>query len=138
MLSSSSTARRGPIRVLIVDDSAVVRQLLTRDLNAVPGIEVVGGAPDPYVARDMVVKLKPDVMTLDVEMPRMDGITFLKLLMRHRPTPAIVVSSLTPVGSRTAIEAMEAGAAISALRVGRHSMRPPAGPSCPHFSQRDR
>ena len=100
----------GPIRVLIVDDSAVVRRILTRELSAVPGIEVVGTAPDPYVARDQVVKLSPDVITLDVEMPRMDGLTFLKLLMRSRPTPTIVVSSLTPRGSRSAIEAMENGA----------------------------
>lgn len=110
MLSSTPSLRRGPIRVLIVDDSAVVRQLLTRDLSAVPGIEVVGSAPDPYVARDLVVKLEPDVLTLDVEMPRMDGITFLRLLMKHRPTPTIVVSSLTPRGSQTAVAAMEAGA----------------------------
>jgi two-component system chemotaxis response regulator CheB len=105
-----ATGRQGPIRVLVVDDSAVVRTILTRDLAKAPGIEVVGAAPDPYVARDEVIRLKPDVLTLDVEMPRMDGISFLRLLMRHRPTPAIVVSSLTPRGSRTAIAAMEAGA----------------------------
>ncbi len=99
-----------PIRVLIVDDSAVVRRILTKELGAAPGIEVVGGAPDPYVARDMVVKLSPDVITLDVEMPRMDGLTFLGLLMQQRPTPTIVVSSLTPRGSQSALGALERGA----------------------------
>ncbi|MFT3785583.1 MAG: chemotaxis response regulator protein-glutamate methylesterase [Tepidisphaeraceae bacterium] len=100
-----------PVRVLIVDDSAVVRQILTRDLSrGGTGIEVVGTAPDPFVARDKIVALKPDVVTLDVEMPRMDGITFLRALMKHYPVPVIVCSSLTPSGSRTAIEAMDAGA----------------------------
>jgi two-component system chemotaxis response regulator CheB len=95
---------------LIVDDSAVVRQILTRDLAKDPEICVVGSAPDPYIARDKIVELKPDVLTLDVEMPRMDGITFLKTLMKHYPIPTIVCSSLTAEGSRTAIEAMNAGA----------------------------
>jgi two-component system, chemotaxis family, protein-glutamate methylesterase/glutaminase len=99
-----------PIRVLIVDDSAVVRTLLTRELSRDKGIEVVGTAPDPYVARDKIVELKPDVLTLDVEMPRMDGITFLRRLMQHLPMPVIVLSSLTATGTQTAIEAMEAGA----------------------------
>jgi two-component system, chemotaxis family, protein-glutamate methylesterase/glutaminase len=99
-----------PIRVLIVDDSAVVRQVLTRDLKKDAGIEVVGTAPDPFIARDKIVELKPDVVTLDVEMPRMDGITFLKALMKHHPVPVIICSSLTPEGSRTAIEAMDSGA----------------------------
>lgn len=99
-----------PIRVLIVDDSAVVRQILSRDLAKDPEINVVGTAPDPYIARDKIVELKPDVITLDVEMPRMDGITFLRALMKHYPIPTIVCSSLTAEGSRTAIEAMNAGA----------------------------
>ncbi len=107
---SPAAKHAGPIRVLVVDDSAIVRRVLTRELSAVPGIQVVGTAPDPYVARDLVLKLKPDVITLDVEMPRMDGLTFLRLLMRSRPTPTIVVSSLTPKGSRSAIEALECGA----------------------------
>ena len=98
------------IKVLIVDDSAVVRQVLTKELGRDPDIEVVGTAPDPYVARDKIVYLKPDVITLDVEMPRMDGITFLKKLMRHYPLPAIVVSSLTPKGGDLAMEALENGA----------------------------
>ena len=99
-----------PIRVLIVDDSAVVRQILSRDLAKDPMIHIVGTAPDPFVAREKIVELKPDVITLDVEMPRMDGITFLKTLMKHYPIPTIICSSLTAEGSRTAIEAMNAGA----------------------------
>ncbi len=98
------------IRVLIVDDSAVVRQLLCRELARYPQIQVVGTAPDPYVARDMIVELAPDVLTLDVEMPRMDGLTFLRKLMAHRPMPVIVLSSLTGRGTEMALEAMEAGA----------------------------
>ncbi|MGN6369339.1 MAG: protein-glutamate methylesterase/protein-glutamine glutaminase [Phycisphaerae bacterium] len=97
-------------RVLIVDDSAVVRSMLTRELSRDPGIEVVGAAPDPYVARDKILELRPHVLTLDVEMPRMDGITFLRRLMEHYPLPVIVLSSLTARGTQTAIEAMEAGA----------------------------
>ena len=98
------------IRVLVVDDSAVVRSLLTKQLNAVPGIEVVGAAPDPYVARDLIATLNPDVLTLDVEMPRMDGITFLKKLMEHHPIPVVMLSSLTPRGGELALEAFDAGA----------------------------
>lgn len=99
-----------PIKVLVVDDSAVVRQILTQELARDPGIEVVGSAPDPYVARDKIVFLKPDVLTLDIEMPRMDGITFLKKLMQHFPLPVIVVSSLTPKGGDLALEALDSGA----------------------------
>ena len=97
-------------RVLIVDDSAVVRSLLTRELSRDGTIEVVGTAPDPFVARDKILELNPEVLTLDVEMPRMDGITFLRRLMQFRPMPVIVLSSLTAQGTTTAIEAMEAGA----------------------------
>ena len=97
-------------RVLIVDDSAVIRQTLGGALGRDPEIEVVGTAPDPYVARDMIVALKPDVISLDLEMPRMDGITFLRKLMRHYPLPVVVVSSLTPKGGDLAMEAMAAGA----------------------------
>lgn len=98
------------IRVLIVDDSAVVRQMLTQALSRAGDIEVVGTATDPYVARDKIVSLHPDVVTLDVEMPRMDGLTFLAKLMRHFPLPVVVVSSITPQGSEAAIRALELGA----------------------------
>lgn len=93
-----------------MDDSAIVRKILSKQLASYEGIEVAGTAPDPYIARDKIISLEPDVLTLDVEMPRMDGITFLKKLMVHRPMPVIVLSSLTPKGSRTAMEALSAGA----------------------------
>ncbi len=99
-----------PIRVLIVDDSAIVRKIFTQELSKHPDIEVVGTAPDPYVARDKIARLRPDVITLDVEMPRMDGLTFLKKLMKYHPTPTIIVSSLTPRNSEMALEALESGA----------------------------
>lgn len=99
-----------PVRVVVVDDSALVRRILSRELAAAPGIEVVGTAMDPYVARDKIVELDPDVITLDLEMPRMDGVTFLRRLMKYRPMPVVVVSSLTPEGSELALEALEAGA----------------------------
>lgn len=98
------------VKVLVVDDSAVVRQILSRELEKDPAIEVVATAPDPYFAREKIVRLKPDVITLDIEMPRMDGLTFLEKLMRHHPLPVIVVSSLTPRGSETALRALELGA----------------------------
>lgn len=98
------------IKVLIVDDSAIVRKVLSRELGAVEDIDVVGVAPDPYVARDEIVRLKPDVVLLDIEMPRMDGLTFLKKLMRHYPLPVIIVSSLTGRGSELALEATRCGA----------------------------
>ena len=98
------------IRVLIVDDSAVVRKIFTEELSRDSELEVVGTAPDPFVARDKVVNLNPDVMILDIEMPRMDGITFLKKIMRHYPMPVIIVSSLTPKGGELSLEAMDAGA----------------------------
>jgi len=99
-----------PVKVLIVDDSAVVRQTLERELGRDKEIEIVGTAPDPYVARDKIVQLKPDVVTLDIEMPRMDGLSFLKKLMKHFPIPVIVVSSLAEKGSQVAVEAMASGA----------------------------
>lgn len=98
------------IKVLIVDDSAVVRKVFSSELSKVKGINVVGTAPDPYIARDKIVRLKPDVITLDIEMPRMDGITFLKKLMKYYPLPVIIVSSLTPKGGKMALEAIECGA----------------------------
>ena len=98
------------IKVLVVDDSAVVRELLTSIFKKDPTIETVGTAADPFVARDKIVRLKPDVITLDVEMPRMDGITFLKKLMRFYPIPVVIVSSLTQRGAATTMKALEAGA----------------------------
>ncbi len=99
-----------PVKVLIVDDSAVVRNLLVSILSGDKGIEVVGTAPDPYVARDKIVRHNPDVITLDVEMPRMDGVTFLGKLMKHFPIPVVIVSSLTQKGAVTTMKALEAGA----------------------------
>ncbi len=98
------------IRVLIIDDSAVVRRMATDALNADPDIEVVGTAIDPYAARDKITELKPDVLTLDIEMPRMDGLTFLEILMQRRPMPVIVMSSLSQRGSEHALEALRLGA----------------------------
>lgn len=98
------------VKVLVVDDSAIVRKIFTSELSRDPQIEVVGTAPDPFIARDKIVSLKPDVLTLDIEMPRMDGITFLRRLMSHYPIPTIVVSSLTPKGGDLAMEALDAGA----------------------------
>ncbi len=97
-------------KVLIVDDSAVVRQVLSAEISRAGDMEVVGTAPDPYVARDKILSLNPDVMTLDIEMPRMDGITFLKKIMVYHPMPTIIVSSLTPEGSALALEALSIGA----------------------------
>ncbi len=98
------------IRVLVVDDSAVVRKIFSTELAHDPEIDVVGTAPDPFIARDKILALKPDVITLDIEMPRMDGLTFLRKLMAHYPVPTIVVSSLTPKGGDLAMEALDAGA----------------------------
>jgi len=100
----------GKIRVLVVDDSAVVRRMIADTLSLDPAIEVVGTACDPYVARDKILELNPDVLTLDIEMPRMDGLTFLRILQQHRPMPVVVVSSITQAGSRAALQAMEFGA----------------------------
>jgi two-component system, chemotaxis family, protein-glutamate methylesterase/glutaminase len=100
----------GKIKVLIVDDSAIVRKILAEELAKYPDIEVVGVAPDPFVARDKIVTLKPDVLTLDIEMPRMDGLTFLRKLMTYYPLPTIIVSSLTPKGGKLTLEALDIGA----------------------------
>jgi two-component system, chemotaxis family, protein-glutamate methylesterase/glutaminase len=99
-----------PVRVLVIDDSALMRQILAEFLSADPGIEVVGSAPDPYVARDLIKQLHPDVLTLDVEMPRMDGLTFLENLMRLHPLPVVMVSSLTEQGAEVTLQALELGA----------------------------
>ncbi len=98
------------IKVLIVDDSALVRQMLTEILNQAAGIQVIGSAADPYIARDKIKKLNPDVLTLDVEMPRMDGLTFLGNLMRLRPMPVVMISSLTEQGAEITLRALENGA----------------------------
>lgn len=98
------------IKVLIVDDSALVRQLLTEILGKASGIQVVGTAPDPLVAREKIKQLNPDVLTLDVEMPRMDGLTFLRNLMRLRPMPVVMVSTLTARGADITLQALELGA----------------------------
>jgi two-component system chemotaxis response regulator CheB len=101
---------RRPLRVLVVDDSALVRALMSELLGADPGIEVVGTAADPYIAREKIKRLSPDVLTLDVEMPRMDGLTFLRNLMRLRPMPVLMVSSLTEAGATVTLEALALGA----------------------------
>lgn len=107
----SPPARRpGVVRVLIVDDSALVRRILTEALSRHDDIEVVGTATDPYVARERIAQLRPDVITLDIEMPRMDGLSFLSKLMRHFPLPVVVCSSLTPQNSETALRALALGA----------------------------
>lgn len=98
------------IKVLVVDDSALVRKLLTKELNKQKDIKVVGTALNPYIAREKIAKLKPDVLTLDLEMPRMDGLSFLSKLMKHHPMPVVVVSSLTPQNSENALEALRLGA----------------------------
>jgi two-component system chemotaxis response regulator CheB len=98
------------IRVLVVDDSALVRKAITDALALDPEIEVVGSACDPYVAREKILKLDPDVLTLDIEMPRMNGLTFLRILMEHHPLPVVVVSSLAQAGSQAALDALDAGA----------------------------
>ena len=97
-------------RVLIIDDSALVRSLLTEIINKQPDMEAIGTAPDPLVAREMIRAMNPDVLTLDVEMPKMDGLDFLERLMRLRPTPVVMVSTLTERGADTTIRALELGA----------------------------
>ena len=100
----------GKLKVLIVDDSAIVRKIFTEILSRESDLEVVGTAPDPFVARDLIVHTQPEVITLDLEMPRMDGLTFLKKIMHYHPLPVIIVSSLTPRGSKMALQALELGA----------------------------
>ena len=109
------------IKVLIVDDSALVRKVLSTELSKQSDIEVVGTAVDPYSARDKIVNLKPDVITLDLEMPRMDGLSFLAKLMRYHPVPVVVVSSLTPERNETALKALELGAVEVLSKPSAHS-----------------
>lgn len=99
-----------PITVLIVDDSALIRQMLTKMLDSDPGIQVVGAAPDPLTAREMIKRLNPDVLTLDIEMPKMDGIAFLEKIISLRPMPVVMISSLTQEGADVALQALEIGA----------------------------
>lgn len=99
-----------PVRVLVVDDSALIRRLMSELLPADGDIEVVGTASDPFIARERIKQLNPDVLTLDVEMPRMDGLTFLQNLMRLRPMPVVMVSTLTAAGARVTLDALELGA----------------------------
>ena len=98
------------IKVLIVDDSALIRAHLKQQLNKFPFIQIVGLAPDPFVARDILMKESPDIVLLDMEMPRMDGLTFLRKIMQFKPTPTLVISSVTPKGSETALACLAAGA----------------------------
>lgn len=109
-----------PIRVLVVDDSAIVRKILVEALAAEPDIEVVGTASDPYFARDKILALRPDVLTLDIEMPRMDGLTFLKKLMQYHPMPVIIISSLAQSSCHAALDALRLGAV--------EALAKPAGP----------
>lgn len=107
-------------RVLIVDDSALVRSLLAEIVNREPDMEAIGAAPDPLVAREMIRALNPDVLTLDVEMPKMDGLDFLERLMRLRPMPVVMVSTLTERGAETTLRALELGAVdfVAKPRIG--------------------
>jgi two-component system chemotaxis response regulator CheB len=115
------------IRVLVVDDSALVRKILSDELSKCSDIEVVGTAVDPYVARDRIVQLRPDVITLDVEMPRMDGLSFLEKLMRHYPLPVVIVSSLTPAKSEAALRALALGAVDIVSKPGSQYSVPDVG-----------
>ena len=117
MLASSHASSQGAVpgskgstNVLVVDDSALIRQLLTEILSADPSINVVGSAADAFIARDKIKMLNPDVVTLDVEMPRMNGLQFLRNLMRLRPLPVVMISTYTQAGSETTMEALELGA----------------------------
>ncbi len=103
-------AQSAKIKVLIVDDSAIVRKLLSDCVASQPDMEVVGTAPDPFVAREKILSLAPDVLTLDIEMPRMDGLTFLKKVMQYRPMPVVIISSLAQHSCEVAMEALRSGA----------------------------
>ena len=108
--NNGTSTRTRLARVLIVDDSAIVRQVLQAQLAREPGVEVVGTAADPFAAREKILALKPDCVVLDIEMPRMDGLTFLRKLMKFHPVPTIICSSVTPRGCALALECLEAGA----------------------------
>jgi len=108
--SINTPERSGPIRVVVVDDSALMRKIIPEILNAASDITVVGTAADPYAARAIIKELNPDVVTLDIEMPRMDGIAFLEKIMALRPMPVVMISSLTQVGAEATLRALEVGA----------------------------
>ena len=110
MAGTPDSMRQRPVRVLVIDDSALVRKLMSELLACDPGIEVVGTAADPFIAREKIKQLAPDVLTLDIEMPRMDGLTFLRNLMRLRPMPVVMVSSLTEHGAAVTLDALALGA----------------------------
>lgn len=120
-----------PVRVLIVDDSLVVRDVISELLSQQPGIQVVGTAADPYEARTQIKALRPDVLTLDIEMPRMDGVTFLRNLMRLHPLPVVMLSSLTHDGADITLEALEAGAVDFIAKPGTDS----SDRALEHFAQ---
>ena len=113
-----------PIRVLIVDDSAIIRQAFANELRRHSGIMVVGCAPDPYQARDLIVSTQPHVITLDIEMPRMDGLAFLRKLMKFHPVPTIIVSSVTTSGCTSCIPR-----SLGSFRMGTSSIPTPGPPS---------
>ncbi len=115
------------IRVLVIDDSAVVRKVLGEELAKAPDIEVVGTAVDPYVAREKILQLRPDVLTLDIEMPRMDGLEFLEKLMAAQPMPVVIVSSLTPRNSALALKALALGAVEVLCKPGSQFSAPDVG-----------
>lgn len=115
------------IKVLIIDDSAVIRRILTTELSKFDDIEVVGTAIDPYMAREKIIKLRPDVLTLDIEMPRMDGLTFLEKLMSSLPIPVVVVSSLAPENSHNALRALSLGAVDIVSKPGSQFSAPDVG-----------
>jgi two-component system chemotaxis response regulator CheB len=116
------------IRVLVVDDSMVNRKKVSEVLRADPGIEVVGTATDPYVARDKILELEPDVMVLDTELPKMDGLTFLKILMKQHPIPVVAMTPQSKTGSRHALGALEAGAVDVVMKLASDIFTPEAGP----------
>ncbi len=127
------------IRVIVVDDSALVRSLLAEIINRQHDMECIGTANDPLIAREMIRELDPDVITLDVEMPRMDGIDFLGRLMRLRPTPVVMISTLTERGAEVTLKALELGAVdfVAKPRVGLSSgLNELAGPLLTRFAWR--